>query len=152
GGIGQAEEEGLVVLVIGVAIDEDGDGLACLAGGEGDRAVGFLVVGAGFGGVVGRRIGDVDRLAAGAGASDREDGVLGAGVAFGDAHITDGNRRLWIVIDDGYLGQFGAIAGYRTATQIAAADRREGDIDRLVILVDLIIDDVDYDGLAALAV
>src|SRR5262249_26237606 len=42
---GEVDEEGLVGLVLGVAIDQDGEGLARLAGGEGDGARNGLVVG-----------------------------------------------------------------------------------------------------------
>ena len=78
----------LVGLVERVAVDRDGDRLAGLAGGEGERAAGLGVVGGLRRGAVGGRVVDRDRLAARGREADGEGGVRGAGVALGD-----GSRR-----------------------------------------------------------
>ena len=85
-GAAEVDREGLVRLELGVAVDQDGDGLARLARGEGHRAGGALIV------VVRQRrraVGggevDGDRLRAGVRQAHREDEGGRAGVAFQQA-------------------------------------------------------------------
>src|SRR4030095_16364172 len=70
----------LVRLAEAVAIDQHGDSLAGLAGGEGQRATCGLVIAAGGGGAVAGGVGDADRLGAGGGQGDGEGGGSGARV------------------------------------------------------------------------
>src|SRR5438034_8626712 len=98
---GESDVELLVALRDTVAIDGDRNHLACLPRGEGYRsggreiipaadscaAVGRFKVHGGGGIVCGRE-------------RDAEDHRRGAGVAFGDAGVTD--AEAWFVIDNGY--------------------------------------------------
>src|SRR5262249_51997079 len=80
-GAGQVDGERFVRLGEPVAVYEDGDGLAGLSGGEGQRAGGGLVVAAGGGGAVGGGVADRDGLAARRGELHGEQGGRGADVS-----------------------------------------------------------------------
>src|SRR5262249_55754676 len=84
----------LVRLAETVAVHQHRDGLAGLAGGEGERTGSALVVAAGGSAAVGGGEGNGDRLAGGGRQSDRERGRPGAGVALGHRRLADGNLRL----------------------------------------------------------
>src|SRR5262249_2678755 len=97
----QVEEERLVGLLLAVAVDDDGDGLRRLAGGEGQRAaLGDVVVVAGRGGAVHGAELHRYRLIVGDRERDRqyEQRRLFA-VAFLLRHVPDADSRL--VLDDG---------------------------------------------------
>src|SRR5262249_31561029 len=88
----QVDDEGLVRLAEAVALDQAGDGLPGLAGGEGQGAARGLVVAAGGGGAVARGVGDGDRLGAAGGQGDGEGDGDGSRVPLLDGHVVDADR------------------------------------------------------------
>src|SRR5439155_1567800 len=103
GGAGEVDEEGLVGLVVGVAVGQDGEGLARLVGGEGDGARAGLVVGVGRrGGAVGGGVVDGDGRSAWAGQGDGERERRRPGVALSRRHVIDGQDQR-VVVQDGAL-------------------------------------------------
>src|SRR6266699_3137836 len=81
---GEIDKKRFIALELGIAIDQDSDGLDRLSGGKRESAAGALVIVVGQrGGRIGGRIIDGDGLIAGIGQAQGEDGVGGAAVAFG---------------------------------------------------------------------
>src|SRR5262245_25527508 len=137
----EVDEEGLIGLEGGVAVDGNGDGLGIDASREVEGAAGRKIIGACGGGAVGGGISDTEGGRA-AGAGDGEGGDLAAAIAFGDCYIADGDRtgRLRIVVEDG-------ADGLRIGDADAIGDTREVDEEGLIGLEGGVAVDGNGDGL-----
>src|SRR4029079_7606192 len=96
----EVDDEGLVGLILGVAVYQDGEGLARLAGGEGDGArPGLVVVVGRRGGAVGGAVVDADGRGAEAGQGDGARQRRRPGITLDRLHVIDGQDQGVVVLD-----------------------------------------------------
>src|SRR5262249_47522736 len=132
-----------VLLEEAVADDLDGDGLAGLAGSEGQRAAGRQVVAAGRGAAVGRRPVHRHRRVIGGRKGDGKSEWRLADVALTAAHGADREMAVWLVVHDGALP---LAVGEESVGRIDEVDEK-----RLVRLDEAVAVDGHGDGLARFA-
>src|SRR5262249_51143350 len=136
-GVAQIHEESFADLVQSIAQHLDGESLRGRARSKGKHSVGSQVIQSGNGCAVGGGVVDRDGLSAGGGEADSKQGVGSAAVAFGEAHVVDGQGGQGIIIVDG-------------TDTLAIAERGVGGVGQveqegLVSLIEGVAEDFDGD-------